>query len=134
MFEWQDAYSVNINEIDTQHKRMFQLGASLYQMSKHVDTQYDSEALMDIIEELCEYTIYHFETEERHFDRYAYPDKENHEKQHRAFIDFLSKLNIDDIEHRTSDSLSNLLNYIEGWITNHILVEDQKFAVQVSIV
>jgi len=128
MFEWKDKYSVQIEEIDTQHKKLFQLGASLFNMSQHIETQYDSEALMDIIEELCEYTIYHFESEERQFFIHDYPEQTGHEQQHKGFVEFLSKLNIDDIEHRTSDSLSNLLIYIENWITNHIMIEDQKFA------
>lgn len=83
---------------------------------------------MDIIEDLCEYTVYHFDTEEKHFESSGFPEAHAHAKQHQGFIEFLGTLNIDDIEHRTSASLSDLLAFINEWIVKHIIFEDRKFA------
>ena len=128
MFVWQEKYKTNINEIDLQHKRLFELGHSMFNMAENREKDYDSEALMDIIEELCEYTIYHFDTEERYLNQHGYEHIDEHVAQHQLFIAFLSTLNIDDIEHRTSDSLNKLLTFINDWVTNHITIEDAKFA------
>tara|TARA_Y100000588_G_C13895024_1_gene770323 strand:+ start:170 stop:571 length:402 start_codon:yes stop_codon:yes gene_type:complete len=128
MFVWQEKYKTNIKEIDVQHKRLFELGHSMFSMAENRERDYDSEALMDIIEELCEYTIYHFDTEERYFNQHDYEHTSEHVAQHQSFIAFLSTLNIDDIEHRTSDSLNKLLSFINDWIINHVIIEDAKFA------
>ena len=125
MFKWSSSYSLGIEEIDTQHMRLFELAGNLLKMSKHMESHYDPEELMDIIEELCAYTIYHFETEKKYFEKYEYPS-ESHEKEHLKFENFLAKLNIDDIESHTSDSLFNVLKFIDDWIKHHILIEDLK--------
>lgn len=127
MFKWSVAYNLDIEEIDMQHRNFFKIASDLLEMSKHMETSYDPEALMDIIEALCAYTIYHFETEKKYFEKYDYPS-ESHEKEHQQFIDFLAKLNIDDIECHTSDSLFNVLKFIDNWIKSHIIIEDMKLA------
>jgi hemerythrin len=132
MFIWKDAYKIGIKDIDEQHEQLLGIGRSIYELTNAHPDVYDSEELMDLIEELCSYTIYHFETEERFLEKNNYPDIDAHIQQHQRFVEFLTKLNVDDIEHHTSQSLTKLLKFINGWITNHVLIEDLKFSTQIQ--
>jgi hemerythrin len=117
MFKWKSDYNIGIEEIDSQHQKFFELAHALLEVSKSVDDAYDPDALLDVIEEFCQYTIYHFETEKKYFDKYDFPC-ESHDAEHEKFIDFLANLNIDDIEHHSSASLFKLMKFVDGWIKN----------------
>ena len=40
-FEWKDEYSVNVAEIDKQHRRLFEIGARLYDLAGAKETAAD---------------------------------------------------------------------------------------------
>ena len=65
MFEWKDEYSVNVKDIDEQHKRLFEIGAKIYEVAV-LDDQYDHyDEIMAIMSDLTEYTVFHFDFEEK---------------------------------------------------------------------
>ena len=59
-FEWKDRYSLQIPEIDAQHKNYLKLEIGL--MSLLLNDGYDHyDEIMAIIDELFNYTKYHFQ-------------------------------------------------------------------------
>lgn len=133
MFKWSATYNIGIEEIDKQHETFFDLAEVLLGISKTVDEAYDPDALLDVIEEFCQYTIYHFETEKKYFDKYDFPS-DSHEEEHENFIRFLAELNIDDIEHHSSSSLFKLMKFVDEWIKKHIMTEDMKLAQHIKTI
>jgi len=63
-FEWKDRYSLNIGEIDKQHKRLFEIGARVYDLAVLNDSYDHYDEIMKTLDELLEYTEYHFRYEE----------------------------------------------------------------------
>lgn len=51
----------------------------------------DRMLLGSIIDELVDYTVSHFRTEEEMMKRTGYPDLENHKQIHQQFVDKLAK-------------------------------------------
>ena len=60
MGSWSENFSVNIEVIDNQHKELFDILDSCYELllKNHDDDKYDK--IIAILEQLKDYTIYHF--------------------------------------------------------------------------
>ena len=79
MFEWQPQYSVQIPEIDAQHKRLFVLAGELHTAL----AQGKGKAVLEqSLARLVDYTKTHFATEEQLMRRYNYPEGPLHKAQH----------------------------------------------------
>lgn len=129
MFKWKEEYSVNIKGIDDQHKQLFKLGKDIYELAI-INDDYDRyDEIMDIIEELKNYTEYHFNYEEdllynNGLDAKSYAI---HKLQHRMFINKIRKLNIEDIDYHQKQTLLDLITFVEDWIKQHILNTDMEY-------
>jgi hemerythrin len=77
LVEWKQEYSVGIVQIDEQHKK---LAGLINIMHDSIKSGHGKEAIGDVLNELIAYTQYHFSTEEKYFDMYAYPDSEEHKE------------------------------------------------------
>ncbi|WP_446899586.1 bacteriohemerythrin [Clostridium sp. LBM24168] len=129
MFEWKDKYSCGIKRIDDEHKRLFEIGQSIYDLVKDEDNLYTNEMLdeiLDNIDNLRDYTVYHFEDEERLMQLYDYPGYRSQKLVHDKFIDTIENLDLESIEENPKEEVLKLLNFIYNWISEHILGMDLK--------
>lgn len=121
-FKWSDKYSVDIEEIDNQHKKLFSLINELYYgFMKRSDDQ----IIDDILKQLFDYTHYHFTKEEEYFARFRYENADEHIMEHISFVEKLRELK----EQKDQDTkiTSRLMSFLRNWLTNHIRVEDKKY-------
>lgn len=127
MFEWNDTYSVGIDIIDDQHKRLLEIGADISQiLSDHVGQDIYDEITAKI-EELENYTVYHFDTEENLFEKYGYTGMADHIKEHRAFVEYLHSINLDQVDENQVKTINGLLKFVSMWIFKHIVNTDFKY-------
>lgn len=127
MFKWKDAYKTNIEEIDKQHQKIFEIGNKLYDTVKagdHVD-QYDE--IMNIIEELRNYTRYHFDYEEEMLEKHGYENLETQKKQHEIYIKKIEGLKEEEVDEDQKGTKMGLLTMVSDWIALHILNEDFRY-------
>lgn len=117
--QWDPIYSVNIAEIDDQHKKIFEIINSLSVAKR----KKDNKIILSVIKELEDYSVYHFTTEEKYFTKFNYPRKEEHIKMHLSYIAQLKKIkkNQDDDVAKTTHDLSE---FLKNWWINHIQHED----------
>lgn len=126
MFEWKDSYNCGVKRIDDEHKRLFEIGESVYELiinENHVDYFGD---VLNLIEDLKEYTVYHFEDEERIMQLYDYPEYKSQKIAHDAFINRIESLNLEELDEDIQKSVLKLLDFIYEWISEHILGMDLK--------
>jgi hemerythrin len=121
---WNDEISVGINEIDEQHKKLIDTINEAY---KILPKKKDSKSIEDILNRLIDYAKVHFTTEEKYFDKYNYPDKEVHKKEHNDFVFQLLHF-VSDFEKGNTDIDTKLLIFIKDWLNEHLLTSDQKYA------
>ncbi len=50
-------------------------------------------------------------------------------RAHEAFIDKLENINLSDVEDNPEEYLQELLEFLLGWLINHILYTDKKIPV-----
>lgn len=117
ILKWELMYSVNVKEIDDQHKKIFDIINKLFDSQKKEKINYS-----EIIKELEDYSAYHFKTEEFYFDKFNYDRKEEHKLMHQAYIGKINefKKNMPDGE--------SLKNFLKSWWLNHIQGADQKYS------
>lgn len=122
---WEDAYSVNVSEIDAQHKKLIGLINEMYDAAK---VGRGTGILGTVLKELVDYTVYHFRTEEELFRQYGYPEFENHKKQHDDLTQNARNLKkeFDDGNNLITVELMRLLS---RWLNVHVLEEDKKFGI-----
>ncbi len=127
MFNWKENFSVNIGKIDEQHKELFNIGNFLYDLiaiKDHID-RYDE--IMEALNRLKNYAIYHFQTEEKLMQEYGYPKYEEHKKQHDAFIAKINSLDEDIVDEDQRKVELDLVMFIANWIEQHILRTDMEY-------
>ena len=96
IFPWNANFNIGIRVIDAQHEKLVLI---LNQLASHVAYQSDVPALNQIFDELTEYAIYHFKTEELIWHEFLPCDEmeTNHLETHLSFISAIEKLR--SVEH-----------------------------------
>ena len=119
-FLWNDDYSVGIDEIDDQHKKIFSMLNNLYDafmLNKH------HEMINDIINEMVDYSIYHFKTEEKYFEKFQYTDRVDHIFEHKQFIEAANNFK----KKSNSTITFKVINFLTDWLKNHVMVSDKGY-------
>jgi hemerythrin len=120
---WSDQLSVNIKELDNQHQCLIELINRLHDsMKSGKGNAVIGPILMDVIK----YTEFHFATEEKYFQKYAYPEFLQHKKQHDELTQKAKQLKADFEKGKLSISIE-VMHFLRDWISNHILGSDKKY-------
>ncbi|GHU27685.1 hemerythrin [Betaproteobacteria bacterium] len=124
-FNWSDDFSVGIEEIDEQHKKLVMLVGKLHQA---ITNKAGTKACGFILNELVDYTVTHFSLEETMMRLALYPDYEEHCVQHKALVDEVSALQQKIAAGQVAISFE-LLHFLRNWLTKHIMREDMQYGV-----
>jgi len=76
---------------------------------------------------MIQYTDYHFTTEHKFFEKYNYPETEEHKKIHKSFVDKAIELK-EGVDSEKVTVSYDIMNFLRQWLLEHILKEDKKFA------
>lgn len=119
---WDSSLSVGVQEIDRQHQKLVEMLNQFYDKMAAGDKQ----ALPSLLASLAEYTVTHFHTEERYFDRFHYAGAEAHKQHHREFIQ-----KVQDVTSRIQSGKMvmslEITGFLKEWVTSHIKNEDKKY-------
>lgn len=120
---WSDEFSVGVEEMDTQHKKLL---AMINRLIEEQHTLTDPKTIAELLTGMVDYAEEHFRAEEYLMAEYDYDRKALQEAQHKAFVDkTVSFLSASDIG---PNILSNaLLDYLGSWLVGHILTEDMQY-------
>jgi hemerythrin-like metal-binding protein len=123
LITWTDALSVNIKEIDVQHQRLVELINKLHDSMK---AGKGIDVLGPILSDLVRYTISHFATEETYFRKFAYPEFEQHKKEHDDLTRKAKALKASFDQGKQTISIE-VLYFLKDWLNNHILKTDKQY-------
>lgn len=122
--EWEEKYSVEVAEIDNQHKLMFGI------INELIDTigtaGVDESRIGKIIASILEYKSIHFQTEENYFKKFAYSGAEEHIAQHEEFKKKLGVIQEQNAHNKTR-FVFELVDFLEDWMIDHLMNVDQKY-------
>jgi hemerythrin len=126
LFTWYDRYSVINNEIDSQHKTLFDIFNRLYDICIGNDETYSFESVLD---ELAAYSDYHFKTEECYMRTIGYMDIDKQILEHEYFRHKVLEIKY---EYSKGDNelCHELVLFLSKWLLNHVIQESKKIACQ----
>ena len=117
---WDNTLSVEVDEIDEDHKRLIELYNLLSEAVSENDTYEYIEALL---EELISCTAWHFRHEERLMIKYQYKRFEEHKLEHEELIEDVRQLQKKFNQEHPQLSVEDIA-YLSDWLTGHILNQD----------
>ena len=121
---WLPSLNVNIDIIDKQHQKLFELANVFY---NELYKGADQDLLIEKHQELVDYTVFHFQTEEDLMLQFNQPDKEIHAKEHAQFVKELNTLKSRILSGRLVISVE-IINFLRNSIINHIFTSDKELA------
>lgn len=120
-----DTFKTGISLIDEEHRTLFDIIGKVHEtiQTQLLHDKYD--AILDILDELKEYTRVHFADEENYMREISYEGLSTQEILHQNFIDKLNELDLDDVDDNQEAYLYDFLTFLQGWLVNHILKVDK---------
>lgn len=122
--EWKDEYSVGLESIDSQHKKLLNL---INQLQTAVDYSTGEEFEREALDELVNYTKTHFTYEEGLMKDNGYPDYEPHKAQHEKMVKHVEEVLLE-YEKNQDTAMSNATTFLKDWLINHINGTDKQYS------
>jgi hemerythrin len=124
LIKWDDSLSIGIESIDKQHMKLIEMINEFYE---NIRVKSTNEVISELIKNMREYVIYHFNTEEGLLRLYGYDQFEQHKAEHDNFVK-----KVEDFEERFKNGkliLSfEITNFLKSWLKDHIQVTDRKYS------
>lgn len=129
-FAFTEKYFTGIPFVDEEHRKLFEIIEAANDVI-HNDFLYDKyDQITNILEELLEYTKYHFTDEEIYMESIGYEGLELQKKAHAMFIQKIEDVNLDDVDENQDEYLMKILDFLLNWLANHILKLDMNIPKQ----
>jgi hemerythrin len=120
-----DEYVTGIELVDREHKMLFAITERVYTLLKEGVDSSDADRILVILRELKDYTERHFADEENYMETIGYEGIDAQKRAHRSFIQELEDINEAEIQNNTQEYTKSLVEFLLGWLINHILKVDK---------
>jgi len=120
---WTNEYSVQIKEIDDQHKVLINIINDLYNAFMKKEHK---DIIEEIIDRMAKYAAMHFSVEERYFSKFGYAESPSHIQEHKTFLEQVASFQ-NDIKSSKVSLTFNVMAFLQKWLTSHITGTDKKY-------
>lgn len=125
-FEWIERYVLGIPEIDEQHLELVKRINAFVNAFNEGKGDTEIKAIVSFLEE---YVVSHFNNEEALMERHRYFDLDEHHAVHDTYMRKVNQL-VRDLDNNgiIAVQAETIHLLLIDWLSNHIDVEDRKFA------
>lgn len=125
MLWWTDDLKTGVDNIDIQHKTIFEKAHDIFDLGEEVEIK----ELKSVFVFFMDYATNHFIEEEALMSDYNYEDLEDHRSQHDYFMDKVRGLysRLEEDEGSICEVLESIKVLTIEWLANHINGSDKKF-------
>ena len=124
MILWKDEYKIGLASVDQQHEKLFELAGEIYDLVKISEDVDKFDQIVAVLQELKDYTVFHFQDEEAYMLEIKWPKFFSHKVLHESFIEKVNSVNITSLDDHQTDYLLEMLGFVLDWLQNHILQVD----------
>ena len=123
MYEFTKDCMINIEQIDNEHRQLFQvINESIELINKTDDVM---PLCNNLLKSLKDYSLNHFSHEEAYMEEINDPELSLQKKEHAAFAEKINNFKLDtSSKENAKKSLNELLTYLVRWLYHHILSSD----------
>ena len=125
MYEFKEEYKTGIDFIDEQHKVLFEIADKTYNLLKNDLTLDKYDKIVALIEELQNYTVFHFNAEEEYMKSINYKRMFTQKIEHDAFIKRIKDVDFSKIDQDQDEYIISILQLLNDWLTGHIFENDK---------
>lgn len=125
MYEFKEEYKTGIDFIDVQHKVIFEIADKTYNLLKNDLTIDKYDKIVALIEELQNYTAFHFSAEEEYMEKINYKRRFTQKVEHDAFIKRLNDVDFSKIDENQDEYIISVLQLLNDWLSGHIFENDK---------
>lgn len=125
MYKIKDEYKTGIDFIDEQHARLFEIANEAHTLLNDNFTIDKYDSVVEIIDELKEYTKFHFASEEKYMESINYKRMFTQKIEHENFIKKLDEIDYKIVDENPDKYVLNILEFLNSWLTGHILHNDK---------
>lgn len=120
-----EIYWTHIPLVDKEHAKLFEIIGRAYYLVERSDGEMDYDSFMGIMDELEDYTHYHFSHEEEYMESINYTGLEAQRRAHGVFLAKLAdKDEAENVEDRR-EFVEDMLDFLFAWLSRHILKMDK---------
>jgi hemerythrin-like metal-binding protein/PAS domain S-box-containing protein len=127
ILNWNKQLVIGIESVDLQHKHLIDL---TNQLDEALAIGANRDTLIKIVNDLIDYTVYHFEDEEQLMVTANYNPAlyAAHKEEHQEFVAKMTAVQRE-VKTNIKTLSSDLMDYLVNWLCNHILNTDKKMAI-----
>ena len=126
MYEFKAEYVTGIESVDEEHRRLFEIADEAYELMQEEFLVDKYDQVTQILSELKEYALTHFEHEEAYMESINYKHMFIQKVQHDQFREKINNLDLDHLDENTEDVLEDILSFVTDWLVSHILEHDKQ--------
>jgi hemerythrin-like metal-binding protein len=115
---WANALSIGVDAIDKDHQVIISL------LNRVTQESADDADLNEVVQELIDYTQYHFKREEAVMEACGYPDLEKHRGLHQSLVVQISAFEQARSKDSGPEQFSHLSTFLRDWLFDHIIKID----------
>jgi len=123
-----EEYSVKVNNMDDQHKRIFEY---INQVHTELKLKSPIESLIPIMEDLFDFTTKHFADEQILMKNINYQGLPRQLSEHTALLSQVADY-IEKMKQGEEFDMIGVLVFLKEWLFNHIKIEDQKYSIPMN--
>ncbi|MBN2837363.1 MAG: bacteriohemerythrin [Fusobacteriaceae bacterium] len=120
---WKSKYDLKINSIDSQHKKLVDL---MNELNNAMLNGKSKDVISKILDGLVDYTVFHFDFEEKLLENNKYEDIVNHKKIHVNFVNTIKEFK-NDFESGNKEMSKEVMDFLKKWLIDHIMGTDRKY-------
>jgi hemerythrin len=120
-----EEYWTGIPQVDEEHRKLFELIGRAYEMVEYTDVSESYDDIMRLMDELEDYTDYHFKHEEEFMESVGYKGLEAQRRAHESFLVRLEDKDEAEQSENRVKFLEDLLDFLYAWLGRHILKMDK---------
>jgi hemerythrin len=125
MFKWDAKYSVGISIIDEEHRKIIDIINKAIVAREQSD---NPERVKEVLQEMTNYALTHFATEENYMIEFNYPGYQDHKKEHHDFA-IKTIAYLDNVIKSDYQIANEILECLKQYLVNHIQVTDKNYIV-----
>ena len=126
MLQWKEEYEVGVAEIDEQHQKLIDIANRVYELMRNELALDKYDQIVEILQELKEYTVYHFHFEEGLMQKAKYKKRFSHKIMHQNFLAQVEAVDLSAVDENQEAYLIQIMDFIANWLIEHIVGEDKK--------
>lgn len=123
LIQWSDDYSVGVSILDEQHKSIIRMVNKIH---AYITSGASSEEISEILNQMTQYAMNHFRTEEDYMKLFEYPEFELHRKEHMEYWK-KTALFANEAMSGNKEVLGDILSFLIDWWMDHILRTDLRY-------